>query len=230
MPEQACAQLSIERRGVELVYAMRREPAELASFQCLRLSGPAGGCVKKNDNRRAALCILLLREGSGPQVVGVKVNAQLFLRLAHHRLGRRFTGFDLAAWILPQPAMVLVRRTLVHQHAACTIAQSERDDRQPCRVIFQFLRASQEFLNTSPATSPDVSYELAEGSNLEMIRFFRKLKQDDQGATAVEYGLIIALIFLAIAGSVSAFGQSTISMWDNVKAKVQKSNENANEE
>ena len=63
-----------------------------------------------------------------------------------------------------------------------------------------------------------------------MIRFFRNLKQDDQGATAVEYGLIIALIFLAIAGSVSAFGQSTISMWDNVKAKVQKSNENANEE
>lgn len=53
-----------------------------------------------------------------------------------------------------------------------------------------------------------------------MVKFLKKLGRDTSGATAVEYGLILALIFLAMIGGISTFGQNTISMWTNVKTKV----------
>ena len=53
-----------------------------------------------------------------------------------------------------------------------------------------------------------------------MVKFLKKLGHDTSGATAVEYGLILALIFLAMVSGITAFGQNTISMWTNVKTKV----------
>ena len=53
-----------------------------------------------------------------------------------------------------------------------------------------------------------------------MVQFLKNLKNDDQGATAVEYGLIIALIFLAMIGGVTTFGETTITMWNNISATV----------
>ena len=44
--------------------------------------------------------------------------------------------------------------------------------------------------------------------------------KDRKGATAVEYGLILALIFLAMIGAVSLFGQTTIAMWNNIAQEV----------
>jgi pilus assembly protein Flp/PilA len=52
------------------------------------------------------------------------------------------------------------------------------------------------------------------------MRRLRKLGKDQRGATAVEYGLIMALIFLAMIAGVSAFAQTTISMWGNVADNV----------
>jgi pilus assembly protein Flp/PilA len=37
-------------------------------------------------------------------------------------------------------------------------------------------------------------------------RFLFRLRRDDSGATAIEYGLIISLIFLVILGALQAFG------------------------
>ena len=54
-----------------------------------------------------------------------------------------------------------------------------------------------------------------------MVQFLENLKNDDQGATAVEYGLIIALIFLAMIGGVTTFGETTISMWNNISETVE---------
>ena len=58
------------------------------------------------------------------------------------------------------------------------------------------------------------------GANL-VVQILKKLKTDDRGATAVEYGLILALIFLALVGAVEAFGQTTIDMWNEVSSRVQ---------
>ena len=41
-----------------------------------------------------------------------------------------------------------------------------------------------------------------------MKRFVRRLASDERGATAIEYGLIAALVFLVILGAVTLFGES----------------------
>jgi len=46
------------------------------------------------------------------------------------------------------------------------------------------------------------------------------LVQDRRGATAIEYGLILALIFLVMMGGVGLIGDSTRGAWGNFTAKV----------
>lgn len=53
-----------------------------------------------------------------------------------------------------------------------------------------------------------------------MLKLLRALMSDRKGATAVEYGLILALIFLAIITSVKSVATVTIDMWDYVSEKV----------
>jgi len=52
-----------------------------------------------------------------------------------------------------------------------------------------------------------------------MRRFLRIIK-DEQGATAVEYGLILALIFLAMVGALTTVAGTTINMWNYVATEV----------
>ena len=53
-----------------------------------------------------------------------------------------------------------------------------------------------------------------------MFKLIEKLRTDQEGATAVEYGLILALIFLAMIGAVQSFGTTTIATWNNVESAV----------
>ncbi|MDP8994898.1 MAG: Flp family type IVb pilin [Pseudomonadota bacterium] len=48
----------------------------------------------------------------------------------------------------------------------------------------------------------------------------RRLLTDDSGATAVEYALILALIFLAMIAGVQNFATTTTEMWNNVAETV----------
>ena len=52
------------------------------------------------------------------------------------------------------------------------------------------------------------------------MRDFFRLLRETRAATAVEYGLIIALIFLAILVGVTALASTTINMWNNVNTEV----------
>ena len=55
----------------------------------------------------------------------------------------------------------------------------------------------------------------------------RNLWQDDSGATAMEYVLLVALIAAVILGVVSVFGQAISSTFTNVyKALMQNSTQN----
>lgn len=53
-----------------------------------------------------------------------------------------------------------------------------------------------------------------------MVKFLKSLGRDESGATAVEYGLILALIFLAMIGAVQSFGTTTITTWNNIESAV----------
>lgn len=55
------------------------------------------------------------------------------------------------------------------------------------------------------------------------MRRFLCIIKDERAATAVEYGLILALIFLAMIGGVNAFASATINMWTDVATEVSSS-------
>lgn len=57
----------------------------------------------------------------------------------------------------------------------------------------------------------------------------KRLANDISGATAVEYGLILALIFLAMLAAVQNFGNQTISMWDRVADRMENARAEASE-
>lgn len=50
--------------------------------------------------------------------------------------------------------------------------------------------------------------------------WMRLLSSDQRGATAVEYGLILALIFLAVMGGVIALGDSVRGRWNAISNSV----------
>ncbi|MEL7688318.1 Flp family type IVb pilin [Citromicrobium bathyomarinum] len=49
-----------------------------------------------------------------------------------------------------------------------------------------------------------------------MKRFWIRLGRDTTGATAVEYGLILAFVFLAMVSAVGSFSNQVINTWDTV--------------
>lgn len=48
------------------------------------------------------------------------------------------------------------------------------------------------------------------------MKFFSKLLRDEAGATAIEYGLIAALIAVAAIGAMSALGSNLSTTFSNV--------------
>jgi len=55
---------------------------------------------------------------------------------------------------------------------------------------------------------------------VEAIRTFRRLRSDKRGATAIEYGLIAALIVIAMMAGLSTLGGGTDGMWGKIETRV----------
>jgi pilus assembly protein Flp/PilA len=53
-----------------------------------------------------------------------------------------------------------------------------------------------------------------------MHKFIKLIKNDDKGATAIEYGLIAALIAVAIITAVTSVGSGLNKTFDNVSTKL----------
>ncbi|MBX9882436.1 MAG: Flp family type IVb pilin [Sphingomonas sp.] len=53
-----------------------------------------------------------------------------------------------------------------------------------------------------------------------MRTILRRLLIDRRGATAVEYGLIVSLIVIAMVASLQAVASQTIGMWNSVSSRV----------
>lgn len=49
---------------------------------------------------------------------------------------------------------------------------------------------------------------------------FKSIVADTSGATAVEYGLIVSLIVIAIIISVQAVASETIEMWQTIETRA----------
>ena len=55
---------------------------------------------------------------------------------------------------------------------------------------------------------------------MKLTTFLKTIGNDNSGATAVEYGLIAALIVLAAVGGFQAVGNSNTTGWGGVNDKV----------
>ena len=52
------------------------------------------------------------------------------------------------------------------------------------------------------------------------IRTLRRLRSDKRGATAIEYGLIVSLICIAVIGGMEALGGGSNGMWGKLDQTV----------
>jgi pilus assembly protein Flp/PilA len=50
---------------------------------------------------------------------------------------------------------------------------------------------------------------------MKLLTIFHALVADKRGATAIEYGLILAMVFLAMVGAVQAFGNEVTNMFND---------------
>lgn len=55
---------------------------------------------------------------------------------------------------------------------------------------------------------------------MQILSLIKEIARDTRGATAVEYGLIVAMIFMAILASVQSVGNNTIGMWSDIESAV----------
>ena len=55
---------------------------------------------------------------------------------------------------------------------------------------------------------------------MRAVELFTAILRDTRGATAVEYGLIVAMIVIAMIAALQGFANSTIGMWENVENRV----------
>ncbi|MEN3144607.1 Flp family type IVb pilin [Ochrobactrum sp. WV_118_8] len=53
-----------------------------------------------------------------------------------------------------------------------------------------------------------------------MMKIFRKFRKNESGATAIEYGLIAALIAVVIIGAVTALGENISTTFQTIADKI----------
>jgi len=54
---------------------------------------------------------------------------------------------------------------------------------------------------------------------MSIFGFLQDIIADERGATAVEYGLILSLIVIAMIGALNSFADAAIAMWTEVEQK-----------
>jgi pilus assembly protein Flp/PilA len=53
-----------------------------------------------------------------------------------------------------------------------------------------------------------------------MIELFVRLLHETRGATAIEYGLVLALVVIALMSGLVALADTSFGMWNHVSAEV----------
>ena len=59
------------------------------------------------------------------------------------------------------------------------------------------------------------------GRRPESLTLLNRFLADERGSTAIEYGLIVSLIFLAIMAAVNGFTAETKNMYSDIQSAMQ---------
>ena len=54
-----------------------------------------------------------------------------------------------------------------------------------------------------------------------LVGRLRTLGRDTRAATAIEYGLIVSLVVIAMFAALQGVGNTTVGIWNNISTKVQ---------
>ncbi|WP_066553141.1 Flp family type IVb pilin [Croceicoccus bisphenolivorans] len=60
-----------------------------------------------------------------------------------------------------------------------------------------------------------------------MLNFLARFSEDESGATAVEYGLIVALMVIAMSVGLTGVARETTNMWTNISESMTEAMKNA---
>lgn len=147
--------------------------------------------------------------------------AQFLFEFPYKRRFGRFSRFDLAAGKLPQSGERTAGWPFLKKDATIRIDKSDGDDMQEGSGQGFFGHRHNNLL-THNALHPGLA--TARGGIIvrgKVRDFFRSaLAASERGATAVEYGLICAMIVLAMFVALQNVASKTMSMWNNVATEV----------
>ena len=150
---------------------------------------------------------------AGASAAASVADAELLVELADQsRLGQ-LARLDLAAGKFPQARHGAPGRAPLQQHPPFGVDQRRRHHGH-CRNFFHNRLPWKEFVNGMPAIAARAK------ARMRAMRRLRDISRDQKGATAVEYGLIVGLIFLAIVSGVALLAATTTGMWNNVSTEV----------
>lgn len=62
------------------------------------------------------------------------------------------------------------------------------------------------------------------GDLMNLTTFLKHIGTDNSGATAIEYGLIVSLIVVAMIAALNGVANETIDMWSDVSNTYEESN------
>ena len=106
----------------------------------------------------------------------------------------------------------------MHEPASFPVAQSPCHHTLPCRDFFQLTVSLQDFLKKTDPKSPQSNWHMTGAQS--MFELLKNLVRDAKGATAIEYGLILGLIFVAMMAGVSSLGGGVNGGWTTISNKV----------
>ena len=179
---------------------------------------PDSGSVKEDYNPLPALFLASLGETGRLEIAYVERQSEFLLDFTDKCERRKFALFDLASGEFPQSAMMLSLRTAMHEYASIGSHQSGGDHQHPCRIIFQLDGHRKPFVRIL-LRNRKLSDRIGRG-NGNMKKLFKAILGDASGATAVEYGLIVSLIVIAIITSVRSVADETNGLWATVSQAV----------
>ncbi len=62
---------------------------------------------------------------------------------------------------------------------------------------------------------------IGRGQELKSLCLFSRFVRDEKGSTAIEYGLIVSLIFLAIMAAVRGFTDANNEIYSDIQSALQ---------
>ena len=117
--------------------------------------------------------------------------------------------------------MMLFQRSAMHKPLVIGAVQCAGDDPDYASCHVGIFSSSLVHLNLFLTSVADlrVIRSVPTGDLMKLTTFLKHIGNDNSGATAVEYGLIVSLIVIAMIGALNGVANTTVEMWSDVRTQ-----------